>query len=223
MKNSFFGADTGERGSGDADTLNRFNGVLEPGERVLWSGQPQPFRLMRSKAAHALFGTMALVMLTMTPVREAIKAPVPSPAGIGDAPRQAIGLVVVCLACYSMFVPLSAYRRARRTWYAVTDRRVIRVRRGLLESSADFDEVETVSLRDIGDGMGDILLSPILTYGKNVSPRFLRGLFGVHDAEEVHRTINEARQERARGRDQVVHDYLEFLIQGKRADSLSKR
>jgi hypothetical protein len=176
---------------------------------------------MRSKAAHAVFGSIVLFMLTMTPVRGAIDSPGQPPVPANGVSHRAIGLVVLCLACYSMCAPFAAYRRARRTWYAVTDRRVIRVRRGRLESRADLDEVETASLRRKADGTGDILLSPMLVYGRNVSPRFLRGLFGVPGADEAHRTINETKQQRARSREQVVHDYLEFLIQGKRADSIS--
>jgi hypothetical protein len=175
---------------------------------------------MRSKAAHALFGAIVLVVLTMTPVRGAINSPVQPPVPAGGVPGNAVSLVVVCFACYSLLVPVVAYRKARRTWYAVTDRRMIRVRRGWLESSADLDEVEAVSLRAIEGGTGDILLSPILAYSKSVSPRFLRGLFGVPGAEQAHRTINEARLERAKIRERGVHDYLELLIQGKRPVNL---
>ncbi len=220
MKNSLLSAEvTKGQGAGEADG-GPFSGVLEPGERVLWAGQPQPFRMMRSKSVHALLGAIVLGMLTMTPVRGAVDSPAQVPDPPRSAARRAVELVVVGFACYGLLVPFVAYRRAKRTWYAVTDRRVIRVQQGWLEAGADLDQVDMVNRRGITNGTGDILLSPILTDGKNVSSRFLRGMFGIPGAHQAYRTIDEAREERARGREQVVHDYLEFLLQGKRPDSL---
>ncbi len=212
-----------ESGTGGAHDPSGLGVVLEAGEKVLWTGRPIPFRIVRSKAAPALFGSVLLIMLTMTPLQGLLFSRELSFNAGGLSPRGLVSGFVLLLASCSLLVPVIAFRRATSTWYAVTDRRILRFWRGRLNGGAALDEVDATSIRTSDDGTGDIHLWRGLAFGDNTTTGFLGGISGIADAERVHQMINEAREERRRSRERPVDDYLEFLLKGKRQDDLPRK
>lgn len=151
--------------------------VLLPGERIRWSGRPSPIRAMRltlrTVAISLAVGAFAIYWINFESQSVVFSL--------------FIGLFFVLPAVWSLTKPLKLYRRARRTFYFITDRRVLTVRAGR--------RIELVSLtvRDIGryvhtdhgDGTGDIFLdhsAPDETRDEvGLAAEFRDGLWGVED------------------------------------------
>ncbi len=178
---------------------------------------------MRAKAAHAFFGAVVPVLFFATPLRSLQISLLRPFAADQQIVCSLIDGVLLMIAISGTLAPLIACRRARRTWYVVTDRRLLRFRGEVPHAVMSLEDVETMTLRVLEDGTGDVLFSSRPAYYEDIVPRPLRGFFGVSEAERVHRTINEAREERMRDREHVVHDYLELLLQGKRPEDISFR
>ncbi len=209
--------------SGEVSAVLRVRNLLEPGERILWAGQPRPFRIARTKAAHALFATVILIMLTMTPVRGLLTSSVPAPGPEQTVSRMLIVCSVLLFACYGLLVPLAVYRRAGQTWYVVSDRRILRLYRGRLEASTCLEEVGAAYLRTVDDGTGDILFFPMFAHGNDHPSQQLRGMYGIPEAEEAQRTINEAMDVLKRNKESSVPDYIELLLRAKRPEAYGNR
>ncbi len=203
---------------GEISAVLQVHNFLGPGERVLWAGQPRPFRIARSKAAHALFAAVILIMLTMTPIRGLLTSPLHATGPEQNVYRSLIICSVLLLACYGLLVPVAVYRKAGQTWYVITDRRILRMYRGDLEASTCLEEVGSAYLRTVDDGTGDILFFPMFAHGNDDPSQPLRGMYGIPAAEEAQRTINEALSVLKGNRENSVPDYLELLLQGKRPE-----
>jgi hypothetical protein len=94
---------------------------LTPGERVLWTGQPNPAAVLRDEAFGIVFLTCWL-------------AGVASSLNVQGSPQDAVGsgIVLVMLAGGAAMLAGCIFRwlASRRTLYAVTDTRLIVVRKG---------------------------------------------------------------------------------------------
>jgi len=98
--------------SGAAENAGRLTAVLEPGEKILWVGQPRPFRVMRSKTAHAVFGTAVPILFLVTPLRSLLISLLQPFASDQNIVLPVIGGVFLMIAIYGLLVPLVAYRRS---------------------------------------------------------------------------------------------------------------
>ena len=197
-----------------------FAPLLATGERLLWSGCPRPFWVMRSKAAHVLFGMSVIVLFSMTPMRGTIIA-------VGHAVSLPAMLVhgiisgsVLAVALYSILVPFLSYWRARRISYAVTNRRVLVLSNGTLTAVAGLDEVQPVVQGAIDGATGDIRFFRPLSESASVG-HLPQGFYGIAHPEHVYRILLQASAAHTRGTGNDVPDYLDFLIRGKRPRDLS--
>jgi hypothetical protein len=103
---------------------------LEPGERVLWAGLPEPSALARRAIGELVmplaFNGFVLVLVALCSDECGLLA-------LGAVPLLALGLPL-------FQAPLRAWRAMRTTFYAVTDRRAL---------VFDCDSILTVARADI--------------------------------------------------------------------------
>lgn len=175
-----------------------FTPLLRPGERLLWQGQPIPRRFVLTPADvflipfSFLWGGFAVFW----------------EAGVilGRAPFFFLiwGIPFVLAGLYFIFGRfVVAYRQARSTFYAVTDRRILIVsglfRRGVTE--LDLRSIPAIDVRSAGDGVGTISFAPMpldwmmqMTWAPWLG-RTMPAFRAIPDASRVHGMIHDAREQ----------------------------
>jgi hypothetical protein len=203
---------------------------LESREELLWAGRPDPFRMARARIGLALAGLAVVLLLFLTPLRQYF-TPFPPNTNSGAALSYSHGDIRIVEALpFSMFLtglvlvlqPFAAYYYAGRTAYAVTGRRLLMVRKGMLGilvKTARYDAIEAPILNLRSDGTGDIFYfrkAGIPVNGRGQSP--LTRFLGVPEAEHVHQLIHSRLTVSTDGQApaESVQDYMELLVQGKR-------
>jgi hypothetical protein len=192
---------------------------LEPGEDLIWSGRPDPWRLATARFPAALGGIALLALLPFAPVRAAVTALVPLPALFTSAWPFSAALLFIAL--HLVLSPLRGYRAAQSTAYVVTDRRLFAVRRtatGQTTWSTGFHAIENAVLRLRPDGTGDIIVRPkVFADWTDEHASGLASLRGVVEARTIHGLILKAlTASRAGSAPEPIRDYHDLLIQGKR-------
>ena len=180
-----------------------FSGCLDPGERVLWAGQPRQGIFFRSSDVFIipfslLWGGFAIFWETMvlTQTRHGKNAP---------APVRIIfplwGIPFVLLGLYLIFGRffVDSWRR-RRTWYGVTDRRALIVRTGPGRSVTSFDlrTIGQVIYQEHADGTGTLMFGGVVTVsrnrGFNLSGALPNAFDHTPDAAEAYRVVRQVQQ-----------------------------
>ena len=193
--------------------------ALEPGEGLLWAGQPDPFRTAQAMIGHTLLGA-AFVLLLLLGYLSYLPASgsyfgVNSPSFTA---RPAILIAGSLLTLSGMLLPVFAYRRAQRTVYAATDRRVLSLTRGCSIKEVRYEDMQVPLLHLRPDGSGDIQLNgKFRADGTELEPQFSRFL-GVRDVESVYQLLlgrmpGSLASQTAYA---MAQDYLELLFRGKR-------
>jgi hypothetical protein len=145
---------------------------LYPGERVLWTGVPRPWRLVRRAVGRVgfplLWNCFALCLLYGAAKQGGILS-------FFAVPFLAVGLPL-------FRDPFDALRAVRSTFYAVTDRRALLFDGDEILTCAR-GKVANVRTRVRGDGSGDLWIVP---RARNKEPL---GLLGVRDARHVEALI----------------------------------
>ncbi len=181
-------------------SLNR---ELQPGEQLAWYGQPSPGRMAwRSLPAvlfaipwtgFAIFWMLAaggFVWFAHAKTQPAT-APSFSPLNFfGCFPLFGLPFVLIGLGMFSS--PLWMLRKARRTLYAVTDRRVI-----LFEGSWSTtvtslvpDQLKDLTRKERLDGSGDLFFGqPFQYFSRNQSRPMQRGFIGIPNVREVEELV----------------------------------
>jgi hypothetical protein len=175
---------------------------LRDGERLLWAGQPRPGRFARLAWLDVIFGipwTLTMIALLAFLIYTNLQdAPRAQPA----APRWA-GLVVLIPFLLIGFAHLSApywaKRRARRTVYAITDRRVI-VWEGKKFRPAKVHSLSPAELTRLhrvehSGGVGDLIFDDCgeVRHWTGSSRKFV-AIDGVREVEDLVRTALLARE-----------------------------
>jgi hypothetical protein len=184
---------------------------LDPGERLLWSGQPKqgvrfqstdilmiPFSLMWG--GFAIFWQASVLGLTgfshRTP-HPGNNAGTPLFMVIWGIPFVAVGLYII----FGRFFYDAAVRK--RTWYGITDRRLI-VLKSLFTSkvtSFDFGTLTNLNLVERADHSGDVLFgspSPFSGFSNSSWPGSGRyavpGFYLLPEARMVYNQVRDAQQ-----------------------------
>lgn len=169
---------------------------LEAGERVLWSGQPDPARLFRRAIPGALFFLLVMAYMAFwigfatTSLRKALAAGRTS--GIADILVLACCLIVVALAVGMMLSPWLERAQAPRTFYALTDRRALIVVEGRKRAVKSVLPAEfALERRDLPNGQGDVIFKRaiIRRISGKTTPEI--GFYGIANAQEVERMAGE--------------------------------
>ncbi|WP_372664135.1 PH domain-containing protein [Amycolatopsis kentuckyensis] len=153
--------------------------VLQPGERLLWSGRPQRFALEAPDWLRVALGLLWLAL--------AFGVPWLGGAGISIVPLV-VGPLGLLVAWGGVAVRL---RTRRRSAYAVTDRRIVVAdrRSGAVIASERLSRLPAPSAKVGRDGLGDVTFGTGGPKAPNpASPRLL----GVPDAERVRDLIAAA-------------------------------
>ena len=129
---------------------------LPPGERVLWQGSPDWRVLARSKfhlRKLVLYFAAIIAALIILSVSRGTPAAEVVAAGVGYALLALTGLGLVALL---------AWLNARAAMFTITSKRII-LRCGVaipLSMSLPHTKIDTADLRDLGQGFGDIAVTP---------------------------------------------------------------
>ncbi len=168
---------------------------LDAGERVLWSGKPDPNRMWRKAIPTALSsipGGICIVFLmwgASTSARSALS--------VGKMPDIISVALLFFLLIFTAFIILRALSpwteaaRARRTFYALTNRRALVVVEGGNKSVESVSPTEfSLECLDLGQ-KGDVVLKRETTgTGRNKST-VETGFFGIDNPHEVERLACE--------------------------------
>ena len=128
---------------------------LQPGEQLLWLGGPNPMRMALSSAGAALFGvpwTAFWLWALLGHFTSVSWAWWPAALFYG---------IPLWIGYLSAPAPYWSWRAARRTAYAVTDRRVLIVRRGKARTVDSYapDGITDAHRTERRDGSGDLVLA----------------------------------------------------------------
>jgi hypothetical protein len=150
--------------------------LLEPGERVLWFGKPNPLRYAQARSGIKImigFAVLVFSEFLMMAGRDGRLAPW-------------IGTIVFFIAIALLASPLLLMWRARLTTYGLTDRRALTLverpfsRRDVVRLS----QVRSVELRARAGGVGDLLFREVVL-GTAMPSR--EGFIAIPDAATVER------------------------------------
>lgn len=169
--------------------------VLQSGERVVWAGRPDVVRATQLAKRPTAIGAFLLVFIFLT-IRLGIKeagAEGPSIEGWGYV-FMLVPVIFVALGVFLMMTPFQMRRAAKRTLYAVTERRVIILHGGRniqvhAYLPASLTDVRKVKRRE---GATDIVLRKP-DYSRWMSEVFLSGLWGIEDPEGAAAAIRALR------------------------------
>ena len=175
------------------DPHNLVSDQLQPGETLLWVGKPTPYRVALQHSRYAReAGIWMLIFLGFLLVFPDFRRAV---APIGDFLSLIIPLYAVVMLAFLIY-PIREYLIARQTVYAITDRRVLIVKRrlrGNLEV-VSFDQPLHLKRHDRRDAKGDLVFTNVYWEQKNGirTDRFYAGLYGIDNTAEAERLILEA-------------------------------
>lgn len=189
-----------------------FDSSLDPGEKLLWSGQPKQGVLLQAGDLFMIpfslmWGGFAIVWETMA-------------LGIGFSSRHQLhhaeaegivawvfplwGIPFVAVGLYMIFGRFFYDAASRnKTWYGITDRRLIVLKSLFIRrvSSFDYASLTNLNLVERGDGSGDVLLgtpTPMTGFASSSWPGTNRyappGFYLLPDARSVYNKIREAQQ-----------------------------
>lgn len=174
-------------------------------EEVRWMGQPRPWRYAVGSVPIFLFG-IPWTAFAVFWIYGAAGFKVPEfKHGFDFFPLFGVPFVLVGLGMLSS--PLWQMRRARRTLYMVTSRRVLIFSGGrtMAVRSIVPEQLSEIQRRERGDGSGDIFFGPSspLHVAASVHPgmaeQFAVAFLGIEDVQRVEQLLRElaatARQE----------------------------
>jgi hypothetical protein len=182
---------------------SRVRGELERGEQLLWVGQPRPSRFARASIPMVLFGIPWTAFAVFWVAMASGAMFMGAPGGIGGffACFPLFGLPFVAIGIGMLSSPYWMRRKARRTCYALTDRRAI------LWEAGTFGSVEVRSYRpaelnricrtEHADGNGDLVFEEIVTVGTDsdghrTTNTKRRGFLCIDDVRSVEELLRKA-------------------------------
>ena len=189
----------------NTETLRQHIGAeIEPNERLLWTGRPDPSKRAATGIPAMIFGIpftlFALFWTTMA--SGAIFATRNSGHGT-PAPLYLFplfGLPFILVGFGLLLSPLWAYLKAQRTMYAVTDRRAITWEENTFGGKRTVrsfgpNEIALMERRENANGVGDLVFSRERNYsyqnGRNRNTVRENGFFAIPDVRTVERILRE--------------------------------
>lgn len=140
---------------------------LLEGEQLLWSGQPEPFETLdNTNKTGIIVGLIIKVLATL-----GVMLVFYISARDGQAIIPGMIAFILVFAAYALASPfLIARRLRRRTFYGLTDKRILRV--GTNDAAVPYDRIKRAVLRTDKDGRTTLLCGPRAC---DLKPRKWRG------------------------------------------------
>jgi hypothetical protein len=187
----------------------RVRSELAPGERLLWVGQPRPGRFARSAIPIALFGipftAFALFWIAMASgmLVGGFRGGNNGPGGFGAlfACFPLFGVPFLLVGLGMLTSPYWLRRLARRTCYALTDRRAILWQAGWLGGVEvrSYGPADLTKLRrtEYADGGGDLVFEEVVTWGRDgrgnaTVNRQQRGFLAIDNVRQIEELLRKA-------------------------------
>lgn len=170
---------------------------LEPGERLLWSGQPDPKRLSKKAILISLFGIPWTAFAIFWVVAAAgFKLPdFSSLSGGFQSVFPLFGIPFVLIGLGMFAAPYWVYRSAKRTVYAITNRRALVISFGRAKSVQSYFEQDVCDISRVerADGSGNIIFRTEETTDRKGNSRLNQiGFFGIPEVRRVERVLLDA-------------------------------
>ena len=134
---------------------------LPPGERVLWQGSPNWKVLARSK-----FHLRKLVVYFAAIIAAQVVLGLSRGTPVAEVVASGVGYTLLAVAGLAL-VALMAWLNGRAAMFTITSKRII-LRCGVavpLSMSLPHNKIDNADLRELGDGYGDIAVTPAADSG----------------------------------------------------------
>jgi hypothetical protein len=134
---------------------------LQPGERLLWHGQPRPWHMILANISLVpFFMGWIFIAIPSVPLANGIIKKEYESLDLGKLGATLFLLVFITVGMFLMLTPFTTWCAARKTIYAITSKRalVIRLKRGgnldvIVHSPEDL---ESISRKQRTDGSGSL-------------------------------------------------------------------
>ncbi len=173
------------------DLEEQIQAELEPGEKLIWVGQPRPGRLMAAALPTFLFGLLftAFSVFWLYGASGGFGPPRGRRMPMGGL-FALFGLPFVFVGLGMVATPFIAGRNARKTCYALTNRRAILWEATLLSGvrvrSYRPDQLQSLARHQRGDGSGDLIFEEVTTFSNQGRRQVLaRGFQAIEDVRNV--------------------------------------
>lgn len=182
---------------------DRVRGELAAGERLLWVGQPNPRRAARFGWLITLvgipFASFAVFWITTAATMARAFGNAPGPFQLLPLIFPLFGVPPLVVGLGLMTAPYWLARKARRTCYALTNRRAVvfdaQWRGGTAIYSYGPDDLTKQYRRENADGSGDLVFEEMTTVHRtNNGPRSImkRGFLAIDDVRAVEALLRKA-------------------------------
>ena len=163
--------------------------ILESGEKIVWKGKPEPGASVRMTWFELIFGLFFFGFAVFWTVGATVTGGL---FGVFGIPFMAVG-------GWMLTKPIRTRRRARKTYYATTNRHVLIMKRdeGYRVDSVYAHKFNHFSRKDKGDGSGSIRFRKSTVRGRNsyyLITGFSDGLWGVQDVRGADRALSKMRE-----------------------------
>ncbi|MGH7131478.1 MAG: hypothetical protein ACREJO_05985 [Phycisphaerales bacterium] len=193
----------------DTQLQERLTRELQPGERIVWSGQPLPRAFARGSLPVAVFGLFfggfALFWMLMAGGGAWFASAAPQSNGPPPVVGTAFSFLTLCglpfLAVGVVMLTMPIWRRviAGKIIYAITDKRAVVIGpeawRGTVTRSFAGEKIANVARAERSDGSGDLVFEEIVSYSSSSdgASRHVtrRGFIGVGRVAEVERILRK--------------------------------
>ena len=179
---------------------------LSDGERLLWVGQPRPSRFAYGAIPIVLFGVpwtgFALFWIASASSFGGSNNVNGSPPGVGVFRFFPLfGLPFVLIGLGMLSSPYWLWRQAKRTCYALTDRRAMLWKAGMFGSVAvrsyGPEALDKVSRTAYPNGCGDLVFEEVVTIGRDsdgnrTTSTTRHGFMAIERVREVEELLRKA-------------------------------
>lgn len=185
---------------------DRVRAELRDGERLVWSGQPSPARSARAARPIVLFGIAwtAFSVFWIVMASGIMFAAGNFPNGIGFdnlfSCFPLFGIPFVLIGIGMLTSPMWMRRKAHRTYYALTTKRVIlwepSLFGGVEVRSYKPEQLDRMVRREYADGSGDLIFEELIDHyrdgkGRSRTRTFEHGFIGIENVREVEEMIHK--------------------------------
>lgn len=180
----------------------RVRSELHDGERLLWVGQPRPGRFARQAIPIVLFGIpwTAFAVFWMVSASGILFGGNGGPGGFGGffACFPLFGIPFVLIGLGMLSSPYWLQRRAKQTFYALTDRRAILWQAGTFGSisirSYGPEALGKTHRTEYADGCGDLVFEEVVAVGRNsdgdrTTTTTRHGFMAIDNVHEVEKLL----------------------------------